>query len=293
MDPALAHVFLASVPAAARPRFEAWTELAVVLEERVTSARTAWPSLEVSLPAFITHVAQRIDPDAQVGKLAELRVADMYLVFAATRGDTTALGQLERAYFRRLAPVVGRVAPEAADLVVAELRETLLLPNKPGGGLGSYAGQADLFTWLRVCAVRIAVQLHRRAGRQPRMEQEVLETLCVGDAIGGAPELDHERQRFAEAVREAVELAFAHLPASEKTLLLQHYVDGLTTEQLGRMRGVHRVTVSRRLVRARRQLLAAARSHLVDQLALSTSECDSVLRLVRSQLDITLERVLG
>ena len=293
MDVALAPVFLASLPAAARSRFEAWPELPAVLDERVASARAAWPSLEVSLPDFITHVAQRIDPAAQVGKLAELRVSDMYLVFASTRGDDAALGQLERAYFRRLAPAVGRVAPEASDLVLAELRETLLLPTKPGGGLASYAGQADLFTWLRVCAVRIAVQIHRRAGRQPSMEQEVLENLCVTDAIGGAPELDHERQRFADAVREAVESAFARLPTADKTLLLQHYVDGLTTEQLGRMRGVHRVTVSRRLVRARRQLLAAARSHLVEQLSLSTSECDSVLRLVRSQLDITLERVLG
>ncbi len=292
MDTALVDGFLAALPHAARPSFASWEGLSKGLEACVASARRAWPSFDVSTSSFIIDLARRLDPETQPRNLAELRVADMYLVFAAMQGDPSALGQIERAYFRRLGPVVARIAPEASDLVLAELRESLLMPKKPGGGLASYGGRAELWTWLRICAVRAAVRAHRRAGRRPSMEQEVLESLCVPDAMGGAPEVEHERRRFADAVRQAVEVAFAQLPAREKTLLLQHYIDGLTTEQLGRIHGVHRVSISRRLVRARRRLLTMARSHLVERLALSTSECDSVLRLVRSQLDITLERVL-
>ena len=285
--------FVAALPAEARGRFEARAELGAVLDGLVADARRQWPSLRVSASSFIAHVAQRLAPDAQVGTLADLRIADMWLAFACLDGDTSALAHLERSYFRRLQPVVARVAPEAADAVLAALREILLLPGQGSLGLASYAGRADLWTWLRISAVRSAVRAHRRAQRREGMEPDELALLGVADALGSAPETEHERRRFVAEVTAAIEGAFGQLPVRDKTLLMQHYVDRLTTEQLGRLHGVHRVSISRRLVRARRQLLAWARAALVERLALTSSECDSVLRLVRSQLDITLERVLA
>ncbi|MBV1861026.1 MAG: hypothetical protein KUG77_21595 [Nannocystaceae bacterium] len=293
MPSELVQAFVVALPTASRQRFEAWAELPDVLQRLVATARAAWPSFGISATGFIAHVARQVDPDAQPGTLAELRIVDLWLAFACVQGDTSALAQLERDHFQRLEPVLARVAPEDADSVLAELRENLLLPRRHGRGLESYAGRGDLWTWLRISAVRSAVRTQRSSQRRSMLEQQELRVLGTTDALGLAPEAEHERERFVAEVQRAVEAAFGELPPRDKTLLMQHYVDGLSTIQLGRLHAVHRVSVSRRLIRARRRLLASARAYLVERLALTASECDSVLRLVRSQLDITLKRVLA
>ncbi len=259
----------------------------------MSTARATWPSIDLSPSSFIAYVAERVESGPSPDALAELRIADLYLAFACVQGDAGALSQLERVYFRRLGPVVERIESAGADEVVSALRESLLLPSIPGGGLARYGGRAELFHWLRICAVRSAVKARRRQAKQPSVEQSVLEAMCVPDALGGRPEVGYERQRFAGDVQRAMEAAFAELGADDKSLLLQHYVDGLTTQQLGRQRSLHRVSISRHLVRARRLLLAATRRHLIGQLSLTNSECDSVLRALKSHLHMTLERVLA
>lgn len=275
------------------PEYAAWPGLAGLLDDWVCTARASWPSIDLSPSSFIAYVAERVEPGTAPQALAEIRIADVYLAFACVQGDTAALSQLERGYFRRLGSVVARIEPSRVDEVVSALRQSLLLPPDPGGGLARYAGRAELRTWLRICAVRAAVKARTRLGKEPTVEQSVLEAMCVPDALGGRPEVGYERKRFAADVQRAMEVAFAELGPDDKSLLMQHYVDGLTTGQLGRLRGLHRVSISRHLVRARRVLLAATREHLIRKLSLTDSECDSVLRALKSQLDITLERVLA
>lgn len=289
----LVQAFLNALPERARFRLEACAELPAILRDAVTSARSAWPSIEVSELGFMVYVATRVDEDIEPASLAKLRINDLYLACGCMLGDPEALTQLEHGYVRRLVPVVARVSPGSADDVVAALRERLLLPSQPTQGLASYAGRSDLWTWLRISAVRSAVRAHRRSEQAAKRERGVVDALGVASAFGSAPENEHERRRFATEVNLAVESSFAQLPAADKTLLMQHYVDGLTTVELGRLYSVHRVSISRRMVRARRRLLEGARSQLVERLSLTTSECSSVIRLVRSQLDITLERVLA
>jgi len=285
--------FVAALPPSVRRGFERRAGLSGVVDRWVSEVREAWPAFAFDASEFMRYVAPRVEPDTDDETLAELHIVDMGLVFACLRGEEAALTQLERSYFQRLEPVVARVAPGAADLVLAQLRERLLVPGREGGGLAGYAGKSSLWTWLRVSAVRSAVRAKQRGQRQVPMHDEELERLGVVEALGPGPDVAYEKQRFVSEVRAAVEAAFAQLPARDKTLLMQHYVDGLTTERLGRMHGVHRVSISRRLVRARRSLLVSARTRLIDRLALSSSECDNVMRLVQSQLHITLERVLA
>lgn len=293
MDSELAQAFLVGLRGGARSRLEAWPELLAVLRDAVRSARAAWPSVDVSELNFMTYVAERIDEDVDPQSLAKLSMSELYLVCACVERDPEALRCLERRYFARLPAVVARVAPDAGEDVVAQMRERLVMPTKPGQGLASYAGRSDLWTWLRISAVRAAVRVRRRGERVTQQEQAVVDSLGLSSAFGAAPESAHERQRFTQDVSQAVESSFRQLSGEEKTLLMQHYVDGLTTLELGRLYAVHRVSISRRLVRARRRLLERARADLIERLSLTTSECSSVLRLVRSQLHITLERVLA
>ncbi len=293
MAPEFVQAFLAAVPEASRARLAESAELPAILDEWVRSARAEWPSVNVSELDFMRYAGKRLGDDADPGSLAKLHTDDLYLACGCVQADPEALSCFESNYLRRLTPVVARVTPNAADDVVAALRERLLLPRDAAQGLASYAGRSDLWTWLRVSAVRAAVRTNRRGERAAEKEQDVAESLGLAQTFGAAPEAEHERQRFTSEVSRAVESSLQQLGSADKTLLMQHYVDGLTTVELGRLYSVHRVSISRRLVRARRRLLESARADLIARLRLSASECSSVIRLVRSQLHVTLERVLG
>lgn len=71
-------------------------------------------------------------------------------------------------------------------------------------------------------------------------------------------------------------------------MLRQHVLDGMTIGQLGALYRMHRTTTARTLEQARRFLLAATRSHMRAELDVSSTELDSILRLIRSRLDGSL-----
>ena len=54
----------------------------------------------------------------------------------------------------------------------------------------------------------------------------------------------------------------------------------------------HRATVPRWIAAVRETLFEGTRAHLMERLSITTSEVDSVLRLIDSQLEISIEAVL-
>lgn len=240
---------------------------------------------------FVEHVGQRLPLD---GDLDRVRASDQYLVCACLQGDAIALREFEDGYLARV-PAALRSLPGAehvADEVRSRLRQSMLVGVPPRGpALSDFGGRGDLWSWVRVSAVRAALRLLDRDRRDVAIERQILDVLAGMPAED--PELDLLRDSFRDAFRESFVAAFADLEAAERTMLLQHYVDGLTTEQLGGLHRVHRVTISRRLVRARQSLLQSTRAAMMTRLQLTPSECDSIIRVVRSQLDITLERMVG
>ena len=70
-------------------------------------------------------------------------------------------------------------------------------------------------------------------------------------------------------------------------------VYGSSIDVLGSMYSVNRATAARWLAAARRSLMDGARARLRAQLRLSESECDSLVALVRSSLDISIVKQLS
>ena len=140
----------------------------------------------------------------------------------------------------------------------------------------------------RVAATRLALNYLRDAKRRggPRGGDE------LPDAIVG-PELRRLQQRYHGACEAALAIAIDGLSARERNLLRQHLIDGVTIQQLALQHRVHRVTVSRWLEDARSTVLEHVRTALHEQHGVGDSELASVLRLVRSQLDVSLPRRLG
>ncbi len=82
------------------------------------------------------------------------------------------------------------------------------------------------------------------------------------------------------------------LSPGERNLLRQHFSDGLTVDEIGALHGVHRATAARRVAKARSQLFAGTRRTLMDNLGLNRSELDSVMRMIESNVHVSVQRNL-
>jgi RNA polymerase sigma-70 factor, ECF subfamily len=80
---------------------------------------------------------------------------------------------------------------------------------------------------------------------------------------------------------------------SDRVLIRLQVGEGMSIDQLSVIYAVTRATAARWLVRARESVLESARAEMKAQLGLSESECDSLLRLVRTCLDVSILRHLG
>ena len=105
------------------------------------------------------------------------------------------------------------------------------------------------------------------------------------------PEISLLRERYREQVHAALREAIAQLPERQRNVLRQYYIDGLTIDQLAALYRVDRATTARWVVASRSAVLAGVRTELTAALGASTEEIDSILRLVRSQLELSLRHL--
>jgi RNA polymerase sigma-70 factor (ECF subfamily) len=64
-------------------------------------------------------------------------------------------------------------------------------------------------------------------------------------------------------------------------------------DAIGESRGVHRATAARWVKRAHARLVRGVRAALQERLAMTDATYESVVRLIASRLELTLERYLG
>ena len=97
---------------------------------------------------------------------------------------------------------------------------------------------------------------------------------------------------YRARVYTAYEYLERRFDARTRTLLRFRYVDGLVPGRVAAIYAVHRTTAMRWIEEAEAALLAGVRRHLMARLNTSGEECDSILALVRSRLEITLSALL-
>jgi RNA polymerase sigma-70 factor, ECF subfamily len=285
----LAHTFAQAV---GRPLSD---EDALAVEERLqalwTQAQAAWRGLTVTPTAFASALGQRVTGPAPLTSLAELHTSDVYLVAACLEGDGAALEVFSQTLLPKACASIQRI--ELSSGLLRETTQVLrarLLVAPPGAGptLGTYTGRGPLLHWLRAMAVREALKLRAREQRRVDIEGQALQETSAQRDV----ELDLVRQLHGHDFAQAFEVAFRALTARERTLLRLHVVDELNIDQLGAFYGTHRTTAFRWLEAAREALALGVRQALAERLGLSGSEVESLLGLVRSQLDVSLRRLL-
>jgi RNA polymerase sigma-70 factor, ECF subfamily len=216
---------------------------------------------------------------------------DLTLTSACARGDPQALRLFDDRYLSRLPGLLGRVrlSPAELDELKQKLREHLLLPRAGRGPrIGDFEGRAPLSSWLRVAAVRLALNLRRDQARHGA------ETASMDGqpAVILDPELAAIRRRFGDDFGRALRDAFASLQPRERNLLRLHFVERLGIDALASVLQVSRATAARHLAAAREALVERTILNLRSRLRLAPAELDSLVAQVRSKLEISLGALL-
>jgi len=249
------------------------------------TGRNAWPTVNLPEPMFARALGDR----GGEGVVA----ADLYLACAASHGVPEAVEIFERQYMSRVPQLVGHLhlAPHALDELCQRVRELLLVAraDKPAK-LAEYAGRGTLLGWLCVVAVRVAIDQLRSDRRHAA--DELPDELPFLDSVSNEPELVLLRTRFRPRFHEALRAASAALTKRERHLLRMRFVDGLTLDQMASLFRVTKSTVHRWIERARACFLRSVRRFFRDEVGLSASEIDSVVRLLQSQAEFSLPSLL-
>jgi RNA polymerase sigma-70 factor (ECF subfamily) len=292
-SPNLADVFRAHLSDEARNTLDL-SRVDELVTTWLARAHAAWPAIDVAPDVFIAHVAGRISIADRVPAdvLDAVRPEDLYLACACAGGDDRAIDSFCRLYLPRLEPALRAAGVDEAGAreVEQELSELLFVASddKPPH-IATYAGRGALKSWVKSIAARMARHRVRRARARPRSDDD-LEGLVAG---GDDPELAHLKALYRDEFRTSFSAAMTSLEPRERTLLRQHYLDELTIDDLGRLHQVHRATAARWLATTRQTLCRRTRSDLTRRLEIPGDDFESVMRLIASQLEVSIRRHLA
>lgn len=270
-------------------------ELDRTLQALIAAAAAAHPELDVSGEALAAAIGGAIRGQDLGQALGEVRAADLALARACADADPRALAKFERAYGNLIELAVARVPNVGMDRddFGQKVREKLFTA---GAGrrprIASYGGRGSLSAWVRVTAMRLALDLtRRRADPQHR----VAEDGDLVDRIGGGvdPELALMRSQWGGELRELLAAAMRELAPRDRNLLRHHYLHGLSARKIAVMYGVHRATAFKWIEGARRQLSSRIGSLARDKLGVAEDEIRSVIALLGSRLDLSVRRLIG
>jgi RNA polymerase sigma-70 factor (ECF subfamily) len=282
----LAAAFLETCPSSIvdRPLLE------IALGGLLTRARERYPRLTVDDVAYARHLGGRLEAgEAVLEALASLNADDLFLAFACATGDASAIAIFEEDCMRRAEGAVGRkgVSRDVIEEAKQNVRERMLVADGAPKIL-DYNGRGDLKNWLRVAVVREAIYLSKKADKEGPLSYELF--TFADPAVD--PEIGYFKARYRAEYKAAFEAAITQLEARERSLLRQQYVLGMTVDQIGTIYQVHRATAARWVQSAREELLSKARFELAKRTGLSRAELESIVRMIESQLNVSLNRLL-
>lgn len=289
----------AGEPAAGRIERDAFAsdsdraDLEQALQTACERAEKTWPGVGIARTEFVTYLATGAATLALGADGAPETVSEVYLAHACGRGDATALDHLERYYLARIPAAVSHMKLPAAtvDEVTQQVRAKLLVPGPDGRAkIADYAGRGKLRGLVQLVAVRAAISLLRKHRREVHGGDD---DLAAVPAPGDDPELGYLKARYRDQFRAAFAESVTDLSARERNLLRLHLLRGVTLAALAEMYSVHRATVTRWLAKARATLFASTRRRMRARLECDADEFDSVMRMIESRLDVSVQRLFA
>lgn len=259
------------------------------IERLFRVAKERWPGVEVEEGDFTARLGGLASTATDWETLlAAERGAEIYLALGCLVGDRRALAYFEEQYMRTLEIVWRRGEAVALDDDARQaLRERLLVrTSERQPKLAEFSGRGSLRNWLRIVALRQLADAAERKQPEVATEEGFFAALVSpGDDV----QTEYAKALYRSSFYETFSLALASLSERERSLLRYAVVKGLTLDELALVFAVHRATIARWLVDVRATLAKELRQALRARLAVDSSELDSILRIIESQIDLTLE----
>lgn len=264
-------------------------ELGAKLAEFLTAARSPWPQVELEDAALLAFLAARLDADPLT--LSGIRPDDLCIACGCAKGNAAAVAAFRDRYLPRVRAALTRIdSPAFADEVCQHVLERLLVAKagKPPE-IEKYAGRGKLGAWVQVMAVRDGMRIKKKRQReQPtEVDQLVDRAIEVED-----PELHALKRIYRKQFKQAFQDAFERLSPRDRNVLRYEYIEGLNIDQIGVLYDVHRATIARWRAAARTSLFRETKKIFEDDLKTNAQEFESIMRLIESQLDVSLPRLL-
>jgi RNA polymerase sigma-70 factor (ECF subfamily) len=273
------------VKAARSPHLRPSPSLESELRQLYQAGLAAWPTVQLPEDSFVRHLAARC-----AGSPKDLHTVDLYLACACERRDREAIRILEEKFLSHLAADLVSLRPTPE--LVAEVRQQLLTKFIIGLGkqpkIATYSGRGPLKSWVRAAALRTAINQRAKEDRDAMTSDAAL----LEAAFFEGAELHFFRDCYRGDFTAAVASSLERLSKRDRNVLRLFYLGGMSLEQLSVIYGVHRVSVSRWLSASRAAILKLAREALGERLHLSPSELESVFRLMRDEVDVSVSRLL-
>ncbi len=241
---------------------------------QIAQARAAYPGIGLADGDFVDHVERTLAAATSPPALEDLRIAELFLAWAAASGDEAAIAAFERETFSEVEAAFSRFRDLGITLddVKQRVREKLLLGERPA--VLGYAGTGALRGWVRAAVLHMLLNVAQRETREQPTDADLFEVV-----IGAEPSAEAAYVKLT--CRAEFEAAFAvamdALSARDKGLLRHAYVDRRNVDDIGAIYGVHRATAARWVAAARDELVDRTRADLIRRLGVSEAEARSII----------------
>jgi RNA polymerase sigma-70 factor (ECF subfamily) len=293
--PALATAFLDELRSVAPDRAPAAADadaLEARLAELCARGRAAFPQLVPDDEAFVRHLAGIEARDGGApGGFADAAIDDLFLACACARGVAGAADAFDARCTPAIRAAAARVARTSAalDEIVQAVRDAVLV-SRAGAPprIAAYSGKGSLARWAAVTGQRIALM----SVRSDRAEARARAGLAAEAPPPADPELAYLKAHYRDEFERALAGLLQGLSERDRAILRLNLVEGLSAERIGKMYGVSRSTAQRWVEDVRESIAGELQRLMRDRVGLSGSGVGSVARLVASQMDLSLSRLL-
>jgi RNA polymerase sigma-70 factor (ECF subfamily) len=260
-----------------------------VVADKHREAAAMWPQVSVPLGRFREVLEAGIAAGGTT--LETIHAGDLYLVAAILAGDAAAVAVLENDVMGQVhGSIVRACKPNGNPEDTVQTTLAKLLTGPPEPKLAQYTGKGPLVGWVRVIAVREALQAQRKTKKEVLGDEELL---TGRGATAASVEMKMLKDIHGPSFGKAVQDAMRRLTSEQRALLRFSVRDGLTIDQIAPMLGIHRATAARRLEKARMDALAHTQAILRERHGLSDSEAKSLCLALGREVDVSLGRALS
>jgi RNA polymerase sigma-70 factor (ECF subfamily) len=271
---------------------EEWGLVGARLENMLETGRVAFPAIDVPIVSFGHYLGDLVSGEESdlLRALSELHASDLYLVAGCLENNGAALKVFESTHLAGVGKFVKAIGagPAFVDELRQCLRDRLFVSDSQGATtkISTYRGRGPLRNWLAVIAQRMALDLSRKNAKSESDPPDDV-------AAFGDPELEYLRSRYRLEFQSSFREALETLSERDRLILKLNIVSGVSFGRIAVMYQVNQSTVSRWARSAREAVREEVQRLMAERLGLARDELVSLVRVLQSDLDMSISQVLG